>query len=65
MSLQWLLTGSIVLFWLFYLLKDSIKGISPGKYLLGLAVRDNANYATTPRLAKLFARNLPLLLSPL
>jgi uncharacterized RDD family membrane protein YckC len=58
--------GSIaVLLTLLFLMRDSVKGISPGKYLLGLAVRNNGNYSVTPSLTKLFVRNIPLLLAPL
>jgi uncharacterized RDD family membrane protein YckC len=60
-----LLIGSSVILTLLFLMRDSVKGISPGKYLLGLAVRNNVNYSITPSLIKLFVRNIPLLLSPL
>ena len=47
-----------------YCFKDSICGISPGKYMVGIAVRDKNNYRETPGISHLFLRNITLLLWP-
>jgi hypothetical protein len=64
-SVSFLLIVSTVILTLLFLMRDSTKGISPGKYLLGLAVRNNGNYSITSSSTKLFIRNVPLFLWPL
>ena len=48
-----------------YCFKDSIYGISPGKYVVGIAVRDKDDYQKTPGIFHLFLRNIPLIIWPL
>ncbi len=47
-----------------YCFKDSIYGISPGKYVVGIAVRDKDDYQKTPSIFHLFLRNITLILWP-
>ena len=41
-----------------FCLRDSLDGISPGKWFLGIAVRDNADRTQCPGILRLFIRNL-------
>jgi hypothetical protein len=50
---------------LLYLAKDSIKGISIGKWLLGIMIRDVKHPNGIPSFARLFARNLFLVIWPI
>ena len=50
---------------LIYLFKDCIKGNSPGKWMLGIAVRDEHDPHHIPAYYKLFLRNVFLLIRPL
>jgi uncharacterized RDD family membrane protein YckC len=49
---------------LIYFAKDSIKGISPGKWVMGIMVRDENNPNEVPSFGKLFVRNLFLIIWP-
>ncbi|WP_428740447.1 RDD family protein [Tenacibaculum sp.] len=50
---------------LIYFAKDSIKGISPGKWVMGIMVRDENNPYKVPSIGKLFIRNLFLIIWPI
>ncbi len=50
---------------LIYFAKDTIKGISVGKWTLGIMVRDEKEQNEVPSLGKLFARNLFIILWPI
>jgi uncharacterized RDD family membrane protein YckC len=49
---------------LLYCFKDSIFGISPGKYVVGIAVRKSADFEQTPNIFLLFLRNISLIIWP-
>lgn len=49
---------------LLYFAKDSIKGISPGKWIMGIMVRDENNSTKVPSIGRLFVRNLFLIIWP-
>ncbi|AUC81602.1 RDD family protein [Lacinutrix sp. Bg11-31] len=49
---------------LLYFAKDSIKGISPGKWVMGIMVRDEKNPTEVPSIGRLFLRNLFLIIWP-
>lgn len=49
---------------LIYLLKDSIKGISIGKWAMGIMVRDENTPEQTPSIGRLFLRNVPFIIWP-
>ena len=49
---------------LLYIAKDSIKGVSFGKWMMGVMVRDAVNPSQIPSFARLFARNLFLIIWP-
>ncbi|CAH8283155.1 putative RDD family membrane protein YckC [Mariniflexile fucanivorans] len=49
---------------LVYFAKDSIRGISPGKWIMGIMVRNENNPNEVPALGKLFTRNLFLIIWP-
>jgi len=48
-----------------YCFKDCLYGISPGKYVVGIAVRDKDDYLKTPNVFHLFLRNILLIIWPL
>ena len=48
-----------------YGLKDSVKGQSFGKHILGIAVRDSADPSKTPSIARMFLRNIFSFMWPL
>lgn len=48
-----------------YFAKDSIKGMSPGKWIMGIRVRDEKNPNEIPSVGKLFIRNLLLIVWPI
>jgi uncharacterized RDD family membrane protein YckC len=50
---------------LIYFAKDSIKGISPGKWVMGIMVRDENNSTEVPSIGRLFIRNLFLIIWPI
>jgi uncharacterized RDD family membrane protein YckC len=50
---------------LLYAIKDIVKGQSPGKYILGIAVRSQADTSEMPSAKKLFLRNLFVFLWPI
>ncbi|SNZ00229.1 RDD family protein [Flagellimonas pacifica] len=50
---------------LIYFAKDSIKGISPGKWVMGIMVRNENNPNEVPSIGKLFVRNLFLIIWPI
>ena len=47
-----------------YLAKDSFKGISFGKWIMGIMVRDNEDPASIPSFGRLLARNLLVMVWP-
>src|SRR5262245_28743940 len=49
---------------LLYFAKDSINGISLGKGIMGIAVRDEKNPELTPSFVRLFVRNLFYIIWP-
>lgn len=55
-----------VIFGLFiYFSKDTIKGISPGKWIMGIMVRDQNDYNLTPSFGRLFLRNITIVIWPI
>jgi len=48
-----------------YLSKDSLKGISIGKWIMGIMVRDEKNPNETPAFGRLLLRNLPIFFFPI
>jgi uncharacterized RDD family membrane protein YckC len=48
-----------------YFAKDSIKGISPGKWIMGIMVRNENNPAEVPSFGRLLIRNLFLIIWPI
>ena len=48
-----------------YFAKDSIKGISVGKWIMGVMVRDENNQNEIPSLGRLFLRNLFVVIFPI
>lgn len=55
----------ILLAWfLFYFGKDTFQGRSPGKWFMGIIVRDEKEHTTVPSIKKLFIRNILLILLP-
>ncbi|MBU1043210.1 MAG: RDD family protein [Candidatus Omnitrophica bacterium] len=53
------------LIFLGYCFKDCIYGISPGKYVVGIAVRDKDDFEKTPNFFLLFLRNITLIVWPI
>ena len=49
----------------FYFSKDAIKGISPGKWVTGIMVRDQNDFNAKPSFARLFLRNITLVIWPI
>lgn len=49
---------------LLYFAKDSIGGVSIGKWIMGIMVRDASNLNDVPSFARLFARNLFVIIWP-
>lgn len=54
----------MVLGFILYFAKDSFKGISPGKWVMGIMVRDNNNQNEIPSFGRLYLRNLFLIIWP-
>ena len=54
-----LIPGSFI-----YFSKDSFGGISPGKWIMGVMVRENESDEKTPSFGKLFIRNLSIVIWP-
>ncbi len=54
-----------IIFAITFISKDIIKGISLGKMIMGIAVRDEKNHNITPPLYKLMLRNLTLIFWPI
>jgi uncharacterized RDD family membrane protein YckC len=50
---------------LLYFAKDSIKGVSPGKWVMGIMVRNENSPSEVPSFGKLFIRNLFLIIWPI
>jgi len=50
---------------LLYFAKDSIKGISPGKWIMGIMVRDENEPTQIPSFGRLFIRNLFVIIWPI
>ncbi|MBZ9730550.1 RDD family protein [Salegentibacter sp. JZCK2] len=48
-----------------YFAKDSIKGISPGKWIMGIMVRDENIHTEIPSVGRLFIRNLLIIIWPI
>ena len=48
-----------------YFAKDSIKGVSPGKWIMGIMVRDDNNHNKIPSTGRLFIRNLLIIIWPI
>ena len=48
-----------------YFLKDAIKGISIGKWIMGIMVRDAVNVDNIPSIGRLFLRNLLVIIWPI
>ncbi|WP_299228921.1 cytochrome c oxidase assembly factor Coa1 family protein [uncultured Psychroserpens sp.] len=59
------LVPTILFGFLLYFLKDSIKGVSLGKWIMGIMVRDINNYNEVPSLGRLFIRNLLIIIWPI
>ncbi|MGJ8659991.1 MAG: RDD family protein [Cellulophaga fucicola] len=55
---------SMVIGLLIYFSKDTIKGISPGKWIMGIMVRDENNPSEVPSFGRLLTRNLFLIIWP-
>jgi uncharacterized RDD family membrane protein YckC len=49
---------------LLYFFKDSIKGISIGRWIMGIMVRDDADNTVVPSFGRLFLRNLFMIIWP-
>lgn len=49
---------------LLYFAKDSIQGISPGKWIMGIMVRDEKSHTETPSIGRLLIRNLFIIIWP-
>ena len=47
-----------------YFMKDSFRGISPGRFVIGIAVRDHAEPNATPGILRLALRNLLIIIWP-
>jgi uncharacterized RDD family membrane protein YckC len=47
-----------------YFAKDSVRGSSPGKWLMGISVRDKEDHASVPSVGRLFLRNLTVVIWP-
>nr|WP_319397656.1 RDD family protein [uncultured Carboxylicivirga sp.] len=47
-----------------YIAKDSVKGISVGKWIMGIRVADDTNFDQTPSFGRLFKRNLFIFIWP-
>lgn len=58
------LLAVIISGFLLFFLKDSIKGISVGKWIMGIMVRDAKNPNIVPSIGRLFIRNLFILIWP-
>jgi uncharacterized RDD family membrane protein YckC len=63
-TISTILFGLIVGFGI-YFLKDIFKGISPGKWIMGIMVRDDQNRNIIPSFGRLFLRNIFLLIWPI
>ena len=55
---------AMILGFLLYFAKDSIKGISVGKWIMGIMVRDENNPTLIPSFGRLFIRNLFIIIWP-
>ena len=47
-----------------YFAKDSVKGVSPGKWVMGIGVRDEASLYEVPSFGRLFLRNIFIIIWP-
>jgi uncharacterized RDD family membrane protein YckC len=56
---------TIIIGLVLYFVKDSIKGISPGKWIMGIMVRNENNPAEVPSFGRLLIRNLFLIIWPI
>ncbi|WP_410879304.1 RDD family protein [Myroides sp. DW712] len=50
---------------IFYFAKDSYQGMSIGKWIMGIRVRDEENFNEVPSFSRLFLRNLFLIIWPI
>ncbi|MBK8882525.1 MAG: RDD family protein [Bacteroidales bacterium] len=48
-----------------YFAKDSIKGISVGRWIMGIMIRNETDFKTTPSFWKMFIRNLFIIIWPI
>jgi uncharacterized RDD family membrane protein YckC len=55
----------MIIAFIIYSLKDSIKGTSIGKWVIGIGVRDEHNRGDVPSIPRLFLRNLLLVIWPI
>lgn len=62
MAIKMTVTMLIGLF--LYISKDSVKGISPGKWIMSIMIRDENNMDNVPSFGRLFIRNLYILIWP-
>jgi uncharacterized RDD family membrane protein YckC len=56
---------TMIIGFVLYFAKDSIKGISPGKWIMGIMVRDESNPTEVPSFGRLLIRNLFLIIWPI
>lgn len=55
----------IIFAFLIFILKDIVKGVSFGKWLVGIKVSDKNNYILTPNIFRLMLRNIFILIWPI
>ncbi len=58
------LLPTMLIGFILYFSKDAIKGISPGKWIMGIMVRDEDNPSQVPSFGRLFVRNLFMIIWP-
>ena len=56
---------SVLFINLLYSMKDSFKGISIGRWIMGIMVRNSCELDKTPSFSRLFIRNLFMIISPI
>lgn len=56
---------TMIIGFLLYFAKDSIKGISLGKWIMGIMIRDENNPTDIPSFGRLFIRNLFIIIWPI
>lgn len=55
----------ILVVFVVYFMKDSVRGMSPGRFILGIAVRDEADLEKCPNIFRLALRNLLIVIWPI